>query len=71
MFFFTVRYFYEDEPDSGVHTESGILHANTYGQAADMVVEFYGEKNIISFDALYRIEDIVTEEEVKEMFEEN
>jgi len=70
MFFFTVRYFCEDEPRSGPHTESGILHANTYGQAADMVVEFYGEKNIISFDALYRAEDIVTEEELMDMFGE-
>lgn len=68
MFFFTIRYFYEDETGSGPRIESGILHANTYGQAADRVVEYYGEKNIISFDALYKVEDIITEEEVKEMF---
>lgn len=70
MFFYKIRYFHEDEPTSGPYTESGVVCAGSYGKAADIVVEFYGEKNIISFDALYKVEEILTEEEIKEMLEE-
>lgn len=63
MFRYKVTYF--DEIDKIVTTESGILAAESYGYAANKLVDTYGKENI-SVIGLYELDDWITDEQLRE-----
>ena len=65
MFFYKIHFFDEEKP--GIQIDSGLVSADSYGEAADKVVDFYGEKQFASFERLYLCEDVIVSEELKEM----
>ena len=60
MYYYLVEYW--DSDSQKVVTESGMTSGETYGAAADKVVELYDLENIISIE-LTKLEDILYEEE--------
>ena len=69
MFRYKVRY--NDELENyTIKTESGIVVAANYSEAADRVVEFYGRDNIVVL-GLYEIDQVIAEPEIRDMFNEN
>lgn len=67
MFRYKVNYF--DEIDKIVATESGILVAKTYGEAADRLVELYGKENV-NVIGLYELDNWLTDEQLKDELED-
>lgn len=67
MFYYKVNYW--DAIDQKSRCESGILAAKTYGEAADRLVSYYGASEI-SDVYLCEWEDVLTEDEIMEGFEE-
>ena len=65
MYYYLVEYW--DSDSQKVVTESGMTSGETYGAAADKVVELYDLENIISIE-LTKLEDILYEEEILDMF---
>ena len=63
MFRYKVTYF--DEIDKIVATESGILAARTYGEAADRLVELYGKENV-NVIGLYELDNWLTDEQLSD-----
>ena len=61
MYRYEVNYWDEDakEPEF----EKGFVSAANYGDAANYIVDFYGEENIVDIK-LYELERILTDEEV-------
>lgn len=66
MFSYVVTFF--DTEIKTTTTEKGIVVAETYGKAADRLVNFYGKSELITM-ALTELNDILTEEEIIEEFE--
>lgn len=67
MFYYKVSYW--DEIDCKQREESGLLSAKDYGSAAKKVTNYYGANNVSSL-YLEEWEDVLTEDEVMEGFEE-
>lgn len=63
MFRYKITYF--DEIDKKTVTESGILVAESYGYAADKLVDTYGKENV-SVIGLYELDDWITDEQLRE-----
>lgn len=45
--------------------DRGIVCATSYSNAAEKIVEYYGEDNIVCFDGLCAQEDLLTTEDLK------
>ena len=67
MFRFKVTYY--NEISCAVTTESGILTAETYGDAADRLVEIYGKENI-NVIGLYELDNWLTDEQLSDELED-
>ena len=67
MYYYKIHFFEEDK--AGIQIDSGLVSANSYGEAADKVVEFYGEKGFSSFEQLYKCEEVLIADELKDMWE--
>ena len=65
MFRYKVRYY--DEVEKTTLTESGILAAASYGEAADKIVQIYGKE--VATIGLYELEDWLSEDSLREEFE--
>jgi hypothetical protein len=63
MFRYKITYF--DEIDKEVLTENGIVAGETYGEAADRLVEIYGKENI-NVIGLYELDDWLTDEQLSD-----
>ena len=63
MYRYNVEFF--DEIESKVTKERGLVGAETFGTAADKLVEYYGKDNIFEMN-LEEIEAIMPEEEGEE-----
>ena len=61
MFRFIVTFW--DDGDSAVMTEKGFVAGENYGEAANRLVEYYGEENIVDIN-LCALDNILTDEEV-------
>lgn len=60
---------YVDEMDDyETKTDCGVVSANSYGEAADKIVDFYGKDNFCSFEDLYASEEILTVEEINDLW---
>lgn len=66
MFSYIVTYF--DSYEGKTVTEKGLLVAETYGGAADKLVNYYGKDYLITL-VLTEINDILTVDQIKEEFE--
>lgn len=65
MYYYLVEYWNSDSQE--VVTESGMTSGDTYGAAADKVVELYGPESIVSVK-LRELENILYEDEILDMF---
>ncbi len=61
MYFYTVVYI---DRDCLEQTETGIVSGNTYGEAADHVVDFYEADNIINIKLEECYDNVVPAEEI-------
>lgn len=66
MFSYVVTFF--DTEIKTTTTEKGIVAAETYGKAADKLVDYYGKSELITM-VLTELNNILTEEEIIEEFE--
>lgn len=66
MFRYKIRYY--DKVEKANLTESGIIAAATYGEAADKIVVIYGKENVGTI-GLYELEDWLSEENLREEFD--
>lgn len=67
IYAYKVRYV-DEFNDYEMTTDRGIVAANSYGEAAEKVVDFYGKDNFCSFEELYACEEIFTEEELEDLW---
>lgn len=65
MYTYKIRFYDEDKRE--VVPGTGIVAANSYGQAADKVVDYYGKNDFICFDDLSDQGDLLTIEDINEM----
>lgn len=63
LFHFTMQFYPEDKEmypqnryDHGLVTEHGLIAGNTYGDAANTLVKYYGEENVLEV-SLYECEN--------------
>lgn len=63
MFRYNVEFW--DEMDNKVNKEKGIIGAETYGSAADKLVEYYGADNIFTIE-LSEIESVMADVDLRE-----
>ena len=61
MYRYTVKFI--DEIDYNESTDIGLVAAESYGSAADKVVDFYGRDNVFSVE-LTEYEDIICKDEL-------
>lgn len=66
MFSYVVTFF--DNKIEATRTEKGIVAAETYGKAADKLVNFYGKSFLMTM-VLTELNNILTEEEIIDEFE--
>ena len=66
MFQYSVYFWDEDEGKE--RTVKGIVSVDTYGDAADRLVDYYGADNVISME-LMELEDVLETDELKEVVE--
>ena len=69
MFHYTVQFWSEEEGDTEVHTESGLVVGGSYIEAVEEIVSYYG-RHIVSIDNLYELDTMICEDELQEMFPE-
>ena len=67
MYSYTAE-FYNKELN-GYNKEHGVVGANSYGEAVNKVVEFYGEEHILSV-CIYELQNPATYDELREMIGE-
>ena len=60
---------YWNESTAEPEFEKGLVSAASYGDAANYLVDYYGEENIVDIK-LYELERILTDEDVKDSIEE-
>ena len=65
MFRYEINYW--DEYDNRQESDKGIISAENYGIAANKIVNFYGEENIIDIK-LYPLEEILTDDDLKDIY---
>ena len=65
LYTYKIRYYDDDKNE--LISNSGLVSANSYGEAADKVVKFYGENSFICFDDLTDHGSILTTEDIDEM----
>ena len=65
LYSYKIRYYDEDKNE--VITNTGIVTANSYAEAADRVVKYYGESCFICFDDLTDQGNLLTIEDINEM----
>lgn len=66
MFYYDVEFW--DELNQEPNVERGVVHGNSYGEAADKLIEYYGEHNVVTI-SLSEVEPVMSEEELIDMFE--
>lgn len=66
MYYYVVEYW--DNLDQESRTDSGVLSAENYSAAADKVEEYYGSGYIVELK-LSSLEEILSEDELMDMFE--
>ena len=65
MYYYIINYW--DEIDCELYTDSGIVAATSYGEAAQRATEYYGTQNTVDIQ-LSELEQVLSEEELLEMF---
>ena len=65
MFRYEINYW--DEYDNKQEFEKGIISAENYGIAANKIVDYYGEENIIDIK-LCPLEEILTDDDLKDIY---
>lgn len=71
MFEYKVRYWDElDERGTSIIDTHGICAANTYGEAAERVLKYFGKDNVI-YMALCQMEDVLDEEELSDVLKDD
>ena len=65
MYYYVINYW--DEIDCEPRTDSGIVAAASYGEAAQRATEYYGTQNVVDIQ-LSELEQVLSEEELLEMF---
>ena len=66
MYYYVVEYW--DNLDQESRTESGVISAKNYSAAADKVEEYYGSEYVVELK-LSKLEEILSEDELMDMFE--
>lgn len=66
MYYYVVEYW--DNLDQESRTDSGVLSAENYSAAADKVEEYYGSEHVVELK-LSKLEEILSEDELMDMFE--
>lgn len=66
MYYYVVEYW--DNLDQESRTDSGVLSAVNYSTAADKVEEYYGSEYVVELK-LSKLEEILSEDELMDMFE--
>jgi len=66
MYYYVVEYW--DNLDQESRTDSGVISTENYSAAADKVEEYYGSENIVELK-LSKLEEILSEDELMDMFE--
>ena len=64
MYRYTVNFW--DELRNETATDSGLVAGSTYGEAANRVVDYYGQKNVVDI-ALYETEFVLCNDELADM----
>lgn len=65
MFRYEINYW--DEYDNRQESDKGIISAENYGIAANKIVNYYGEENIIDIK-LCPLEEILTDDDLKDIY---
>lgn len=65
---FKVDFF--DTMDNKMSKDSGILAGSDWNEIMDMIETYYGKDNV-SGVYVYQLEDVLTEDEIREMFKQN
>ena len=66
MYYYVVEYW--DDLDQESRTDSGVISAENYSAAANKVEEYYDSGYIVELK-LSRLEEILSEDELMDMFE--
>ena len=66
MYYYVVEYW--DNLDQEFRTDSGVISAENYSAAADKVEEYYGSDDVVELK-LSKLEEILSEDELMDMFE--
>lgn len=66
MYYYVIEYW--DNLDQESRTDSGVISAENYSAAAGKVEEYYGSENIDELK-LSKLEEILSEDELMDMFE--
>lgn len=66
MYYYVVEYWNKFDQESCI--ESGVLSASNYSAAADKVEEYYGSEDVVELK-LSKLEEILSEDELMDMFE--
>ena len=66
MYYYVVEYW--DNLDQESRTDSGVVSAENYSTAADKVEEYYGSDDVVELK-LSKLEEILSEDELMDMFE--
>ena len=76
LFRYTVHFcpddydFWKDKMDeNGLITESGVVGGSSYGDAVNLVVDFYGEKDVDEI-SIYELMNPLCDDELKDMVNE-
>lgn len=64
MYRYTVNFW--DELKNEPATDSGLVGGSTYGEAANRVVDYYGQKNVVDI-TLYEVESVLCDDELADM----
>lgn len=65
---FEYKVYYHNEEENKPVYEKGIVSSCSYGDAANRLVEYFGQQNIITIE-LTELMDVLSFEELQEMFE--
>lgn len=66
MYYYVVEYW--DNLDQESRIDSGVISAENYSAAADKVEEYYGSEGVVELK-LSKLEEILSEDELMDMFE--
>lgn len=66
MYYYVVEYW--DNLDQESRTDSGVISAENYSAAANEVEEYYGSEYVVELK-LSKLEEILSEDELIDMFE--